>query len=240
MKERMALTFLVALASLASASAGAGELPAGYTLAMVRGATTQDLAVRFLGEMNAETIERHEIEDPIFENGPLSGIRFYARPRPLDATYCRQAVHRIGFSLIARQLAPGGPVDLPTHVSSMGIDARVARAPGCEMAPGQEFVRAGGGVTTQDIVVALDALSGIRDAARARGTLPFSLTCDAYEQRECRPLLAGLPIEQAWLMRERNSLLIGIPGARYTEVRFDDLGTPQARVAITRGIPAPF
>ena len=65
---------------------------------------------------------------------------------------------------------------------------RIALAPDCRIAAGQNFVRINPPATIADAMAALRDLAAARAAARSGGALPFASTCaDETGQGACAP-----------------------------------------------------
>jgi hypothetical protein len=204
---------LAGLVVLGGCATGRPEPYSGptYTRASVDNRSTAELAAMFLAPADAATVENHSLLEVFGPGSILSGIHFYARPRPLRPDICGREILFADFAPLAWSGKDRTAGYRPVRLASVRRHFRIALAPGCEALPGRRFAGIGfrrlprdPPFTLDDGIAVLRRLAGAQAAARGGGPLPFRLSCtteSSQRGRQCpaetRALLAGLPLHAA-------------------------------------------
>ena len=258
----MKRTAVIALALL-SGGCATGQAPVDnrplYTKAALSALSTAQLAGMFLPPPEAETVEKHWIEDHHYLARDRSwNIRFRSRPRPIGADICERAGSSITFFPTKRGRGDERP-EMPASADRVYRYSHYALAPDCRQLPGLRFARVLGvghnAIPDEEGIAILRNLASVQAAAAAPGPLPFRLTCrhNSLEPDPCavdlRDLLARLPLHHAftierhptphncdWSSRdEGDAVEIGQPDdSEVWDVRLRRLGTGKAEVELIR------
>jgi hypothetical protein len=228
---------------LSSAPLAAAQAPDNIDPSTIETMSAQILAERLLGPERAANVASFQADrDPLL--GVIGSLRFFHRARPLAPDICSRAVDHLS-------LTPAGPVDpqadrsrAPLRVGATRQFVEIAHAPECRLATGQPFVRINPNVPTGAATSILRNLAAAQAAAQANGGPPFLLSCEDELNRGCadegRTTLAALRVEQAWLIQDGNSVIVGEPGQAGWTVRFVHFGESGAEVRLSRRIPASY
>ena len=237
-------------AALGFAVAAFAQAPSPLTYRQIREMPPQTVALRLLGPGQSADIERIETRPSPMPPGTLE-VRLFHRPVPLGRVYCRERVHRIGFSTVEPRHSGPPADDEALQMGSADQDAPIARAPGCRLSEGQQFA-----YLNVDADVAMRALDHLADAQRAaggRGRLPFQLACRDEVTRDAdrcrtgaRNVLAHLPLQRACLVGLEDfenprivEVTLCTDEAQWT-LTMSDFGTSRSRLSMLwEGIP-PF
>jgi hypothetical protein len=240
---------LLASLALAVAVAMPSAEPRTYSQSAIPETSTDVLAAQMLGTDRARDVIRFETERDS-HLGRLFAVRFFHAPRPINADFCGQPISHV--SLSAEPTEPEAPSDRhPVSVGGIADGLQIALAPGCRLRPGQRFTIINPQIDPAAAMAALRDFAAAVDQARTNGRLPFEIECGSAwgecgaSAADARRALAALSPDQAWLVTttpdgELSLTVANPPGRVYWDVRTSGFGTPSARLAMTKRIPAPF